>query len=352
MTVPTEQLLRDALRDDVGDVLATDEIWTRVRHDGQARRRRSRVQRLIVSATSATRGCGGGRGLRSDHDTFVAVLGQHCARGSPAGLRERRTTRGVRRTRARQSAGPSLTPRRARWVPHSWYFNEGCGGEVPHDAVCAGSSQAPLPTEGLTLIAASTAHDGEAPARVVHGYRLYRSTHFARRGFEAYDVPELGVSIAVRGVDASRILSTLAPSGRTVALASATANPPGTWQRIIDHELSLSAPSQWTIPPPEYLPCTSAVRDNVAFRVKAGSPGGVVSCPDIEPTIRQWATEGVIIYEPGSADTPKPTGPPLAVFHHGSTTIAVYRTIRDPGPFVDPNVMDAPFGARARLPPA
>ncbi len=86
-----------------------------------------------------------------------------------------------------------------------------------------------------------------APVRTVHGYALYAAGAFGSS--TSYAVPALDVRIVVGTdvVDAKRVLGTLAPSARAVALRADAILPTTGWPAVRFGGLSIRVPPNWAI---------------------------------------------------------------------------------------------------------
>ena len=105
------------------------------------------------------------------------------------------------------------------------------------------------------------------PTRTIHGYGLFAAGH------DRYAVPALHVLLTVKGADSNRVLSTLAPSSRTVALTYKGAPPHG-W-RVIKHAgVLLRVPSNWTLTDITGQPVCPNPRLNATVLVGDGLPAG------------------------------------------------------------------------------
>jgi len=211
------------------------------------------------------------------------------------------------------------------WVPTFWYVATAgtrCpGGTVPHTVsigalVPAHCGRTGEPAHSVSLIPTSHLRLGEL-ARVVHGYRVYNSTAPTRSGLHIYDVPELGIELAFRGSLSDRILGSLAPSGRMVALAFADQPPPTGTRTVTAYGVTLSIPSTWPEPPPG-ASCGLSLQPGL-FRFSARNEG-VVSCPYPVPFV--GTREGVELYP--SNEFGKQPLPPIAVLRHGTTIVSVF----------------------------
>ena len=124
-----------------------------------------------------------------------------------------------------------------------------------------------------------------------------------------------------------RILDTLAPSARTVALDPAYEKIPNGWHAVTENGVSLSIPPSWTIATPNFF-CASPVSDSTLLFVKPDI--GVAPCPAPAPTPAAALKDGVTLYlPPHNRYAPSPTGQPIATVQHDKTTIAIYTETDD-----------------------
>ncbi len=210
------------------------------------------------------------------------------------------------------------------WVPTFWYVgtaSSSCwSGAVTHmvsigrlvPADC-GTGE---PPHSVSLVPVSHMTVGTL-ARVVHGYHIYNSTARARAGLRIYDVPALGVELAFRGALSDRILGSLAPSGRMVALAFANQPPPAGTRAVTAYGVTLSIPSDWPVPEPAY---SCGLGGSPGFFRFSARNEGIASCAAPIPFV--GAREGVEVYPSNEFGTE--TAMPLTVVRHGNSTVSIY----------------------------
>ena len=225
------------------------------------------------------------------------------------------------------------------WVPDTWTVDTttlACGlpdrppvvGVVGIDTVDFSCPSDPSfdPQQAVSLISSSASPDG-THYEVVHGYRIYRVALTADPTSTVYDVPELGVRIVLHGAFADRILSTLAPSAQEVALAFATQPPPITYRRVITDGMSLSIPSRWWMTTTPAVECYWQVSPSGApevVRVRPGLSLGPCAAYSSLP-LAVLPNDGILLYTSQSAYSPHRGDRAIAILHHRSTTITVYR---------------------------
>jgi hypothetical protein len=166
------------------------------------------------------------------------------------------------------------------------------------------------------------------PTETVHGYGV--SPEFLRcdcPNFSRYDVPELGVQLGFTGELADRILATLAPSARKVALAFAEQPVPKTFRRISDAGLNLSVPPEW----PEGTRgagCGGLFASTVVHvhRLPADT-----SCQGpTAPSLDDAGHDGVVLYASSEYFASNRGRRRITVLHHGATTVTVFGSGNDP----------------------
>jgi hypothetical protein len=222
------------------------------------------------------------------------------------------------------------------WVPATWTLEYGAG--------CTnGSGQTNVAYVGLTSLA--TCHPIGNPAleqaaafappprtptgassQTVNGYRVYAvNTTNPHRTWDVYDVPQLHVRIALRGRLAPRILDTLGPSSRSVALAFADRPPQTRLHTVTAQGISLSIPTAWTVVTPQALGCTSPNDVLELIRPGIGAPGCPVTTGGIVADAVQGDGSGALsTYATASPAVDRPP-PSTAILHHGKTTVTVFR---------------------------
>jgi len=203
-------------------------------------------------------------------------------------------------------------------------------GSVPGTS-CDSLLPFPLPRQAVALIPLSQTHTGQ-PSLTVHGYRVYNvvaDTHNA--AWVSYDVPQLGIQIALHGTGSRRILDTLAPSARKVAFAYANEAVPSNWHAVTDDGVSLSIPRSWAIITPTYSYCEGWPTDDLVL-VKPDL--GVAACGAMFFTPRTAAGashEDLSLYlSPHNIYAPTRNGNRITTVEHGATTVTVYADKYDP----------------------
>ena len=236
------------------------------------------------------------------------------------------------------------------WVPSRWIpaAQGTCFTDAAYPGVvsiggfpsttCDHPGHIPIQRQEVVLIPTSQKHTGH-PSLTVHGYPIYDANSAIRRevGWNFYDVPKLGVSIATRGTMGSRILGTLAPSARNVTLAFADEPAPNDWRAVDAGGVSLSVPRSWPVITPTGIECDwQSVFPN-------GEPTLRLIKPHIETTPRcpppsafpEDFHDGVYLYlPPDNRLAPRPSARPIATLRQRTTTIRVYA---DRG---NPNALD------------
>lgn len=108
-----------------------------------------------------------------------------------------------------------------------------------------------------------------ARLRVINGYRVFASSG------DNYTVPDLHIALVARGWLADRVLATLAPSSRTVALTYHAARPSG-WRELTDSGITFRVPPGWQLQDVTGKPTCPNPRLNAVVQVGQGLPAG---CP-------------------------------------------------------------------------
>jgi hypothetical protein len=226
------------------------------------------------------------------------------------------------------------------WVPPIWRV------ETEEDATeCGDFGQRHLPVDGLLglgfagalcprhpnfkprqsgSLVLSAARPAGAPYRTINGYRVYRPAPTRDAPSTSYEVPELGVRIALNGSLATRVLDTLAPSSERVALAYATKPVPARYRNVTTDRVALAIPSSWTVVTPSYTTCYWPVSPNGAPELVRVHPGGRVACG---PTFGYTAflpNDGVSLVSSGGANGIRRGRRAIARLRHGSSTVTVY----------------------------
>ncbi|MGO9875420.1 MAG: hypothetical protein ACLPVY_16645 [Acidimicrobiia bacterium] len=158
----------------------------------------------------------------------------------------------------------------------------------------------------------------------LNDYRAYKVTADMQiAGWDFYDVPQLSVQIATHGTLGSRILDTLGPSARTVALDSTRQSVPKNWHALAEDGVVLSIPPSWALITPTEWSCGGWAGGAPAFFVVNSAVNE--TCPDGIPPF-EALQDGTILYAGSHNEhAPTPTGSrPITVFHHVSTTVTVY----------------------------
>ncbi|MGO9875783.1 MAG: hypothetical protein ACLPVY_18530 [Acidimicrobiia bacterium] len=227
------------------------------------------------------------------------------------------------------------------WAPKDWTLegNEECigGGSIAGmirigtvpQANCTPASESPIPKEAVGLLSLSKTDTGE-PSLTVHGYRIYTGdAPTLDPGFwKTYDVPQLGVRIATHGTLSLRILRTIAPSARTVALDPTYESVPNDWHAVTEHGVSLSIPLSWGVATRDVFCEGPVVASEFAFiRPNIESP----RCLPRIPTAASALIGGVSLYlPPHNPYAPNRHGHALATLRPGTTTITIYAEPNDP----------------------
>ena len=289
----------------------------------------------------------------------LATVTAGCAR--PAPRRDLRLApRTITHARAASGSATGVTPDQLNahlgvGVPAGWYPVDLGDARlwVPGDVtveteggatVCGESAQPPLPTPGLIgvgfasascprhrkfapreagRLVSSSARPRGAPYRTINGYRVYR---VAGPPSSVFEVPQLGVQLALRGGLTDRIVGTLAPSSRKVALEYATRPVPATYRTVKSYGVSVSIPARWTVTKPGayffgcYWPMSPSGSAELV-RVDSHNNGGpgcaVIDYSAILPS------DGLLLFEKSRYSPPR-NQRTLGVLHHGPTTITVY----------------------------
>jgi hypothetical protein len=201
-------------------------------------------------------------------------------------------------------------------------------GSLPN-AGC-GQSQFPIPAQAVALVPSSQRPNGP-PALTIHGYGVYNVDSHTP-GWVFFVVPQLGIRIATHGSMGSRILKTMAPSARTIALDPTYQSVPSNWHAVTKDGLTLSVPASWSIVTPTYL-CGTPVGESELLLITPNVP--YAPCAYVIPEASDAAHDAVALYlTPHNTRAPIATGQPITTLHHGGTTISVYSDTSDP------NVLD------------
>lgn len=214
------------------------------------------------------------------------------------------------------------------WVPEGWQL-QGPGG-------CTGDTSAP----GIVSIGVACRSLGVAPVAAValipfahphaarssfnlNGYRAHKVPDTQVAGWLFYAVPQLGVQIALHGTLGSRILDTLGPSARTIALDPTRQSVPSNWHALAEDGVSFSIPPSWALITPTEWSCDGWTGGAPALFVVNAAVNE--TCPDGIPPVEELQ-DGAVLYAGSHNDhAPTPTASrPIVAFHHGSTTVTVY----------------------------
>ncbi|MGO9875753.1 MAG: hypothetical protein ACLPVY_18375 [Acidimicrobiia bacterium] len=222
------------------------------------------------------------------------------------------------------------------WVTAKWSVEYGAGctdGSGRTDVAYVGLNSfavcQPKGNPALQQAAAFTQPPRQstgASSQIVNGYRVYPvNAAKPHRVWDVYDVPQLRVRIGLRGSLASRILGTLGPSSRTVALAFAV-RPAETKLRTVEAQgVSLSISSSWTVVTPQALGCTSASNVLELIRPGMGAPScdGPTGPGSVAEAVQVGGGGALATYPTKSPAVDRPP-PSIVVLHHGKTTIRVF----------------------------
>ena len=184
------------------------------------------------------------------------------------------------------------------------------------------------------------------PSLTVHGYRLYRRAAARHRGWAFYEVPQLHVQIATHGKLAARILATLAPSARYVALDTAYETVSQASRRLTRGGVAVSIPTSWPIAIPEEYGCGTVAKPDLTIieppkPIVTGSigPVGGGTCmppnPPYPSSTGMAPVDRLTLYLPAAnpgnqwdvsnnTDAFSARGQPVTTLHFGDTTITVW----------------------------
>ena len=197
------------------------------------------------------------------------------------------------------------------WVPPTWRIVFGNCDAPAQGFVQTDNSYGQSCSNKTTVIKLdplTTTNFPGRPSETIHGYHLFAAAP------NVYAVPALHVTLTVKGADSSRVLSTLAPSSRTVALTYKGAAPHG-WRAITHAGVILRVPSDWTLNDISGQPVCPNPRLNATVLVGNGLPAG---CPP-DPTF--------VVPVAGSA----------------GISDALRRPVPSPTTTIDPTSYDAPW---------
>jgi hypothetical protein len=185
------------------------------------------------------------------------------------------------------------------WVPPTWRIVFGNCDAPAHGFVQTDTSYGQSCSNKTTVIKLdplTTTNVPGRPSATIHGYRLFAT------GPNTYAVPALHVTLTVKGTDSSRVLSTLAPSSRTVALTYRRAAPRG-WRTVTHAGVSLRVPSKWALEDITGKPVCPNPRLNAAVLVGHGLPAGC----GVDPTFAVPVVGSAGISDPLRRPVPSPT---------------------------------------------
>ena len=198
-------------------------------------------------------------------------------------------------------------------------------GSLPNTS-CDQTEQVATPDQAVALIPSAQPNNGQ-PSLVVHGYRVYDVVSNTP-GWSFFDVPQLGVRIATHGTLGTRIIETLAPSGRKVALNAAYEIVPDNWRTVDEDGMSLSIPRGWSVVTPGAL-CGAPVGNSELLLIE---PRVLFApCPFKLPTAADAAHDAVALYLTShNPNSPTPTGRAIAHLRYGATVTTIYPEVDDP----------------------
>ncbi len=190
-------------------------------------------------------------------------------------------------------------------------------------AGCSPADQYPVPENAVAIIPTSVPPPAAEKPTLVHGYRVFLADEGGLL-WSVHVVPELGVKIETRGDLQEKILATLAPSARKVALESAgDATPAG--QAYDGDGLKMTIPSSWAVTLPSGYPCYGFRDSSGAPELERIRPGiAVPSCPPLFPTAATAVGDGMDLFTSADAFAPEPGKTPIAVLRHSETTVRVF----------------------------
>jgi hypothetical protein len=231
------------------------------------------------------------------------------------------------------------------WVPPNWSLWSGkvCSSGAPLAAVVSlgelaqsscramGERVFALPAQSVSLVPLA-GRNQRSHYRMINGYRVYAANAAKPEPvWHLYDVPQLGVRIALRGSLTRRILDSIAPSARRVALAFAARLPPTNFRNVVVAGVAMSIPRSWAVTD-HSPPCSSPQSELVVPPVHPGM-SGALSCPGIGPATDSGAlSDGAELGNRPSDITTGDRGRLIVVLHRGATTITVYAGYGDAVP--------------------
>jgi hypothetical protein len=177
-----------------------------------------------------------------------------------------------------------------------------------------------LPDQAIAIYPSSATYTSR-PSATIHGYRVYAVTTPAPE-WKYVDVPQLGVRIATHGNLGPRVLRTLAPSARTVALDPGYGVVPHNWHNIDKDGVSLSIPASWSVVSAHLL-CGGPIGKSQLVLI--GPKIVYAPCPYQFQHATDATYDAVDLYlTPQNRNAPQPSGRPIANVQHGTTTVTVY----------------------------
>jgi hypothetical protein len=187
-------------------------------------------------------------------------------------------------------------------------------------------SQFPLSAQAAALVPSSHKSSGP-PSLTIHGYAVY-SVVSHTSGWAYFDVPQLAIQIATHGSMGTRILHTLAPSARIIALDPTYETIPSNWHAYTNDGVTLSIPSPWTVVTPEVL-CGPPVGNAELLLIQPKIL--FAPCPFQIPKAADAAHDAVALYLTAhNPNAPTASGTPIATMQDGTTTITIYPEQDDP----------------------
>jgi hypothetical protein len=217
------------------------------------------------------------------------------------------------------------------WVSQHWDLDVGGGcffdarsvpaistGALPKSG-CKPANQ-PIPPRSVAIIPTTSPPAGPL-YRTVHGYGIYAANANARHApWRVFDVPQLGVEIDFRGSVQNSVLDTLAPSSRKVAFVYATQPIPKSYRTTTENGVELSIPAGWPAMTTDHY-CGGFYSPEV-LRVVSSVDNH--SCPGPVSFLANAFHDGVVLYPSSDYVPGSPLERPVAVLHHGTTTVTVF----------------------------
>jgi len=200
-------------------------------------------------------------------------------------------------------------------------------GSLPNAHCGAGF---PITTQAAALIPSSRKASGP-PSVTIHGYGVYTIASSTPR-WAFFDVPKLGVQIAIHGSLGLPILATLAPSARKIGLDPSYETIPSNWHVVTNDGISLSIPPTWTTSTATGFGCESLISDQTGelllIKPHIEPPP---ACPFVLPRAADAIHDAIDLYLTAhNPYAPRSTGRPLRTLQHGTTTITVCAEQYDP----------------------